>query len=321
MRYSEQAMYTIKEASSRSGVSVPLLRAWERRYGVVAPLRTDSGYRLYDEAAIDRLRAMRQLIAHGWSARQAAARIAESSRDEVAVLAHTPGVASEASEGPRTVGAAEPTVPEELVGRIVSAARELDLGTLEALLDEAFASARFEVVADGIVMPALRAIGEGWANGEISVAAEHAASHAVLRRLAMAFEAAGDAGLDRPVLVGLGPGSRHELGALAFAIAARRAGLPVLYLGPDLPAESWSAAATGRNASAAVIGVPTRADLPRAAQVVEALRAASPRLVVAVGGDAAERAADASGALPLPDRLADSVRLLRDAIAGNGATR
>ena len=67
-------MYTIKEASARSGVGIPLLRAWERRYGVVVPTRTSSGYRLYDDAAIGD-RGMRQLIAAGWSAQQAAERV------------------------------------------------------------------------------------------------------------------------------------------------------------------------------------------------------------------------------------------------------
>jgi DNA-binding transcriptional MerR regulator len=39
-------MYTIRQASLRSGVSIPLLRAWERRYRVVTPSRTAAGYRL-----------------------------------------------------------------------------------------------------------------------------------------------------------------------------------------------------------------------------------------------------------------------------------
>ena len=61
-------MYTIKEAAARTGLSVPVLRAWERRYGVVSPTRTPGGYRLYDEAALARLRSMRRLIDDGWSA-------------------------------------------------------------------------------------------------------------------------------------------------------------------------------------------------------------------------------------------------------------
>ena len=54
-------MYTIKEASARSGVGAPLIRAWERRYGVRHPVRTPAGYRLYDDAAIRVLVAMRSL--------------------------------------------------------------------------------------------------------------------------------------------------------------------------------------------------------------------------------------------------------------------
>ena len=58
-------MYTIKQAAIRSGVSVPLLRAWERRYGIVLPARTATGYRLYDDAALARLRTMRRLVDEG----------------------------------------------------------------------------------------------------------------------------------------------------------------------------------------------------------------------------------------------------------------
>jgi DNA-binding transcriptional MerR regulator len=73
-------MYTIKRAAERAGVPVTSLRAWERRYGVVRPARTDAvrpartdaGYRLCDDAAVARLQTMRRLIAAGWSASAAA---------------------------------------------------------------------------------------------------------------------------------------------------------------------------------------------------------------------------------------------------------
>ena len=68
-------MYTIKEAAARTGLTVPVLRAWERRYGVVAPTRTAGGYRVYDEAALARLRSMRRLVDDGWSPSAAAAAI------------------------------------------------------------------------------------------------------------------------------------------------------------------------------------------------------------------------------------------------------
>lgn len=313
-------MYTIKEAAARSGVGIPLLRAWERRYGVVAPTRTSSGYRLYDDAAIDRLRAMRQLIADGWSAQQAAERVGASSDVEIAALARPVVPAASAAESPvmSERGSMDRNAAGTLVARIVEAARTLDTAVLEEALDETFGMARFEVATDGVLMPALRAVGDAWERGEVSVAGEHAASHAILRRFAMAFEAAGSLEGDRPVLVGLGPKSRHELGALAFAVTARRAELPVLYLGPDLPVESWVAAAIGRSARAAVVGVPTRRDVRASIAVIEALRQARPEMILAVGGDEAARVATATAALALPPDLPEAVASLRRAVSSAG---
>ena len=65
------------------------------------------------------------------------------------------------------------------------------------------------------------ALGEGRARGEIGVAGEYAASHAVHRRLAAAFEAAGGRSRGSVVMVGTPSGSQHELGALDFATAIR----------------------------------------------------------------------------------------------------
>jgi MerR family transcriptional regulator, light-induced transcriptional regulator len=312
-------MYTIREASTRSGVGIPLLRAWERRYKVVEPGRTDAGYRLYDDDAIARLRAMRSLIASGWSARQAADRVRSASGDDLGDLA---GEALDIGTPPTpdTMPAddrVESTWADALVARLVDAARAIDGPALESALDEAFGIGRFEAVADRVVMPALRAIGEAWAREDVDVAGEHAASHAVLRRLAMAYEAAGEPPLDRTVLVGLGPGSHHELGAFAFAVAARRSGLPILYLGPNLPARSWVAAANRRGSFAAVVGVPTRSDVRGSREVILAMRAARPDLLLAVGGDEAARVARDTGAMELPaGSISTGVAALHRALEG-----
>ena len=65
-------MYTIKHAAEVTGLSVATLRAWERRYGVVTPHRTEAGYRLYDDEAVHALSVMASLVVEGWSPRQAA---------------------------------------------------------------------------------------------------------------------------------------------------------------------------------------------------------------------------------------------------------
>src|SRR3954467_3070727 len=84
--YARQTMYTIKQAATRTGLTVPTIRAWERRYGVVAPARTAAGYRLYDDAAGARLSAMRSLVeTEGWRPSQAAERVADPTTDLAAL--------------------------------------------------------------------------------------------------------------------------------------------------------------------------------------------------------------------------------------------
>jgi DNA-binding transcriptional MerR regulator/methylmalonyl-CoA mutase cobalamin-binding subunit len=267
-------MYNIKEAAARTGVTVPVLRAWERRYGIVEPARTPGGYRLYDEGAIQRLRTMRRLVAEGWSPSSAAGAILAGNVPPDA-LADTPAARD-------VSGAADPARLEE---RFVAAAAAMDGRAVEEVLDEMFATASFERVVDSHLAPALQALGAAWAEGQVTVAGEHLASNAVQRRLAAAFQAAGRlAAKERPVLVGMPPGARHELGAMMFAVAARRAGLPVLYLGADLPIDDWLTAAQATNARAAVVGAPTAGDSAAAARVAEAIRRIRPGTAVAIGG-------------------------------------
>ena len=293
-------MYTIKQAAQRSGVNVSLLRAWERRYGIVAPTRTASGYRLYDEAAIERLRAMRALVDEGWSARQAAARVASAPPAELEELAGAEVIADQ--------GAAESTT-----AAFVDGATRIDGRAVERALDEMFARGSFERIVEDRLYPALRSLGDAWAAGKVDVAGEHAASSAALRRLVMAFEAAGGSGGASPVLVGLPPGARHEIGSLAFATAARRAGLAVVYLGADVPAASWAAAVDRTGAAAVALGVPMREDVVRAAEVVAVLRTEHPDLPIAIGGR--HRAlVEGPVSAHLPDRLDPAIVALREAI-------
>jgi MerR family transcriptional regulator, light-induced transcriptional regulator len=283
-------MYTIRQAALRSGVSPALIRAWERRYGVVRPMRTPSGYRVYDEQGIATLRAMRRMVAEGWQPSAAAHAIASG---DVAI------------SGPDR--ASQDAGQEALTDRFVRAASAFDRGTVEALLDEMFSRASYEAVIDEQVLPAAAALGDAWASGTLDVAAEHAASGAIMRRLAGAYEAAARNTDAQPVLVGMPPGARHELGALAFAVALRRLGTEVLYLGPDVPIRSWVGALEASGARAAVIGAVTSEDGRAAREVGVALLEARPGLLVATGGRGSEQVDhETTGIIGLPSRVVDA---------------
>lgn len=295
-------MYTIKHAAQQVGISAATLRAWERRYGIVTPQRSDSGYRVYQERDVAVLRSMKQLVDQGWSTGLAAAQmLREASRR-----------AEADRERPADAPAVARTRDSDLAARVIQAAAALDTSDLAAVLEHLFALNSFEIVMADHVFPALTELGDAWAAGRISTAGEHLASHAVMRRLAICYEAAASGGHGPRIALGMAPGSRHEIGLLAFAVAARRRGMNTDYLGADLPIDDWLGILEERDLAAVVLALPTRADIDATGAVVTALLERRPGLVVAVGG--AEQQHAPEGALRLGHDIAAGAETLAGAI-------
>lgn len=268
-------MYTIAQAARLSGVSVASLRAWERRYGVVVPQRNDSGYRVYSPEDLAALSTMRRLVEEGWSPAEAARAVNSETVSTAWNPPAGPGRVSESAGHPDAAAFTQ---------LFLTSATRLDTAGLEQSLDGGFALGSFEQVVDSWLFPTLKALGDGWTSGAIDIAGEHMASHAVHRRLSMAFEAAGTRSRGPTVVVGLPAGSHHELGALAFAAAIRRRGLDVLYLGANVPAPSWDRAVQTRSARAAVLSIVTPEDRPAALEVAQQLLAHDVVPLVCTGG-------------------------------------
>src|SRR5690348_1812813 len=80
----------IGEFARRVGVSSELLRAWERRYGLLEPVRSPGGFRLYTDEDAERVARMQDAIARGLSASEAA-RVAIASQLPPAQDLNSPG--------------------------------------------------------------------------------------------------------------------------------------------------------------------------------------------------------------------------------------
>jgi MerR family transcriptional regulator, light-induced transcriptional regulator len=263
-------VYSVSHAASLAGVAAPTLRAWERRYGVVSPKRTAGGYRVYDDADVRLLRAMKVLVLAGWSTRDAAERVRVVGDQPLAEsLAVTP-------------------VPEsdDQTGILAELAVELDPQRIDETLEREFGRAPFEVVADSWLLPALNELGNAWQAGRVSVGGEHLVTAAVLRRVAALFDASPAAAAGPLILAGLPGGSRHEIGVLSFATLLRRAGANVRYLGADLPTTSWVESSSQTKPAAIVLGVATMSDVIAARDAINALRATCPKVQVYLGGGA-----------------------------------
>ncbi|WP_353952077.1 MerR family transcriptional regulator [Knoellia sp. S7-12] len=291
-------MYTIKRVAELTGIGLPTLRAWERRYGVVSPARSEGQYRLYSDADVRALAIMASLVQDGWTASEAATEtLSRTAGDGVTAL----GVA-------RSSGEVES--PEGLED-LLAAAQRLDGPGVSAILARSLGRGDFAEMASNWLMPILVGVGRAWAEGRLSAAGEHLVSHAVQHQLASLHEAASRTTTGPVVVLGLPPGARHELGLLAFSVAARQAGIPTVYLGADLPSRDWEVAASGRQPGGAVLSVPRPADVVSAQEVIDLLTQKEPRVVVAVGGRHQD---DVTGALRLGHDLATGVALLRDGL-------
>jgi DNA-binding transcriptional MerR regulator/methanogenic corrinoid protein MtbC1 len=285
-------MHTVSWVAQQLGLAPGTLRAWEQRYGIVRPARSEGGYRLYDDEDVATLREMAALVASGMQPALAA----EQLRSGPTAAARSNG------SGPLGAG-----LPDHAV--LIASGRDYNVGALEAVLDEAFATASFERVVDGWLLPAMVAVGEAWADGSLDVSQEHFISSGVMRRLAAAFQAAGHPRGGRAVVTGLAPGATHEIATLAFATMLRRAGLRVTHLGADLPVNSWVVAVGATRPDAVVIGVPRAMDGAAAREVLAALADTAPQVVRFLGGPGA----DAEHALPA-DSLSEAAAALADAL-------
>ncbi|HOC14134.1 MAG TPA: MerR family transcriptional regulator [Propionicimonas sp.] len=250
-------LLTIKAAAEVTGLSEHTLRAWERRYELLAPQRTASGYRLYDRQTLARVRAMQELVQAGWSPKSAAAEL----------LRRPPPL------GDVTDSSAE----------LIEAAAAMDAASIHRIVTESFGAAAFETVVDDWMLPALARLGQAWADGKVTVAGEHLVADALMRRLAAAYDSVRRGQGGPPVLIGAPPGVDHQLGLLAFAVACRRAGLATVYLGAKVPLPAWRDAALRTRAFAVVTSVPQRRDSERVTRVAAQLESL-PEVSVWVGG-------------------------------------
>jgi MerR family transcriptional regulator, light-induced transcriptional regulator len=258
-----EATFRIGTLSKRVGVSPELLRAWERRYGLLQPARSPGGYRLYSHADEARVRAMRRHLADGLSASDAA---------RLALADH--------ADAGDTVGDLH-ALADELRGAL----DRFDEADAQAAFDRVLAAYSLETVLRDVVLPYLHALGERWESGEATVAQEHFASNVLRGRLLGLARGWGSGGGPIAVLA-CAPGEQHDLPLLAFGLVLARHGWRIRYLGPDTPAQALADAVADGGVRLVVV-VSVREELLLA--VRRELAALSARVPVSVAGRGATR--------------------------------
>lgn len=262
----------IGELGRRVGLKPELLRAWERRYGVLRPARTGGGLRLYSAADERRVRVMQARIANGLSPAEAA-RLA---------LAEESGAAADPGGPPL----------EQYAQRLHSALDSFDADEANAALDRLLASFVVDTVLAEVVLPYLHELGERWEAGSATVAQEHFASNLLRARLA-ALARGWESGGGPLALLACAPGELHDLPLLVFGLALRARGWRIAYLGANTPGESVAEAARELDPALVVVSSMLRSRFRDAAAELAAV--AQTRPLAVAGSGASESLAESLG--------------------------
>ena len=288
--------YWTNTVAEMTGIPKNTLIAWERRYGLVTPERTGSGYRIYSDEDVAVLTRVKELIDSGY-------RISEVIRILERGPSDTPTLLDEAGkEGDTGLDLARRSLLERLLA--------FDLAGAEAL-SKLLVTTPFETLLDEVYLPLLHDVGARWEQGTATVAQEHLVSGWCRERiLAMARSVEPSSERAPEAICATAAGEHHEFGALGVAFHLANRGYRILYLGTDVPSEELlDLIHTRRPAIVALSAVLARPDLDLVAFGQRVLQALGPVGRVLIGGRAADGLErHSSGRLLLGARAAEIVK-------------
>jgi len=273
---SSEKLYTIGTVSQLTGVGAITLRAWERRYELIHPVRKDSGHRLYTRKNIEQINRITSLTDQGMRISQ---------------------ITPEMLEGEPAADALEDTAVDlwkTYVKNMVDAIVAFDEERLEEIYNEALSLYPIEMVTRLLLRPLLVELGLRWETGPGGVAEEHFFAFYLRNKLGARFHHRPRKNGGPRLLLACLPGEYHEIALLLFALAANEQGFQLLTLGADTPLQELARVAVKTESDAIVLsGAVQPAEAVLSRSLPELVKAVS--IPVFVGGQASVLAAGAIG--------------------------
>jgi DNA-binding transcriptional MerR regulator len=229
-----EKLYTIGTVSKLTGVGAITLRAWERRHGLIKPVRKASGHRLFTRHHIDQINRITALTQQGVRISQIRPEMLESD---------TTGES-----------AGESDTWNDYLNSMIAAIIDFDEGRLEEIYNEALSLYPIGAVTRKLLAPLLIELGLRWASNEGSIAEEHFFAFYLRNKIGARYHhrARGYNKGPRLLLAGL-PGEYHEIGQLLFALTAHETGYRVIPLGPNMPLHELAYVAKKKRCSAILL--------------------------------------------------------------------
>ena len=278
LEYSDHPLYTIKTVAAQTGIRPVTLRAWERRYDVLDPHRSENHYRLYSERDVAILRWIRHRIDAGLSISGAVNELKDMRQH---------GIYPEPIPSQPALATKIPTAsPKILSSQLFDALVRHDELKADEIMQEIQAGYELMTMLTEIITPSLVKIGEAWYRGEVQIATEHFASAFIRAKMITLLQTFPNRRNAPLILVGCAPDEFHEIGSLMMAVVLRSDGYRVEYLGPDIPIEDLVEYAIDQKPAMVILTATDEQNGLALANVQERLGRVKPRPLFGYAGQA-----------------------------------
>ena len=216
------AQYSIKDLEKVTGIKAHTIRIWEKRYGIVKPLRSDTNIRSYSDEDLRKLLNISLLNRRGIKISKLAKMTVQDIEEQVIDLAQ------------------QTEDSDSKIESLLMAMIDLDEERFLKSLNLSIRAYGFEDTFINILSPFLKKAGVLWMAGTISPAEEHFVSNLIRQKLIAEIDnlihnVKSDS---KRFLLFLPEGEMHELGLLFTSYLIQKNGHEVLYFGQSTPLNS-----------------------------------------------------------------------------------
>jgi DNA-binding transcriptional MerR regulator len=222
--------YNIKAVVRQTQINISTLRAWEQRYGMPHPIRSDHGHRLYSARDVATIKWLKQCTERGVNISQAVALL----REHQTTTTPHPEPQDDYNALPISAGISR------LLDNLVDALNNVNLHRAHLLTNTACALFPLETVIYEMLYPLQRLMSERWGAGEICVAEERMVSNFVRQRLQTLMQIHEPFAHGPRLICACAPHEQHEIGLMMFTLLLELRGWQAVYLGQNLAVEGFA---------------------------------------------------------------------------------
>lgn len=262
----DRGLYPISTVAELTGMNPITLRAWESRYGLIMPSRTESGRRLYTQADIDNIKTLQGILEQGIPISQAATVLKQNASIDLVPMQTRDSW-------------------HHYIRLMLSAVSLYDEHILDEVYTEAVSLYPIEVVTENLLIPMLEILGDRWNKAPGGIAEEHFLSMYLRNKLGARLHHQARNTTGKPFVVAGLPGERHEFGLLLFSLSMMNHGQRIILLGTDLPLDEVLTVADKTHPRAVVL---SGSSIANVGKTKKALRVFSQKCAfpIIVGGSA-----------------------------------